>query len=655
MLSALLAVLALGTGSGLCAQQQRWDASRLLSAEEEMFVLADLDFDRAWRFAERYGSDCPQDQQAYCRILRDILLGLHAGFLPRTDQGAKVRAYFASALRESSRAGFADLHARAAMSMAREFAIIHHLDSSLVLLNDAKEILSGRNEPLLLAELEKVYGITYAMAQDKDKAQEHYRSGLDGLDKLPKTIAVQRSRARLLHNLGFLHYHNRDYPRAVQELEAALEIRKEYGFELEKPMSIAQLASALALSGQSDRADNLFVEAERLSRTRGHDNFRLAILGLYVDFIYKTGQVAKALSLAREIERVARQSHLLNMVEMSIRQQARYCASLGRHAEAFRLQRRASLMNDSLHNAKMALDLAKIEARFRELSDARTKDTLRHQLSERGFFLRMLTVGAVGTVLLLIALAVFLSTRLRSNRLLRRRAKQLELANADKNRLFSMLAHDLRAPLYALYDLLEKKKRVDPISSVELEADMWRLQQKVGDTRHLLDSFLLWAAKVSNDSELRAVPTELGGLVEEEIAAMTEEARLQGVLLVRQVGDRPVAAVDPNMIRFILRSLLAHAVRSTPSGGTVEVSLRLDPLTGRARVGVQEPGWDPSDGYLPSNDRARGNEGGSAEPSYPFGLSLAQTFLSYHGATLETRTEPDRTQLRWFELPLFNG
>ncbi len=655
LLAVLLAIFSAEVGSGLHAQQQNWDATRLFSAEEEVFKLADLDFDRARVFAEQYGSDCPNGQQAYCRILKEILLGLYATFLPRTDQGVKVRAYFAHALRESARAGFGDLHARAAIAQAREFAIIHQLDSSLVLLNDAQEVLSGKNEPLLFAELEKVYGITYALALDKGKAQEHYRSGLDWLDKLPKSKATDRARARLLHNLGFLYHYYREYPLALKHMEEAYTIRRANGFELEIPMLLGQMASALALNGQSNRAEGLFVMAESLSLGPGQYNFRIVILSMYADFIYKRGQFAKALSLAQEIERVARLTRMLNTVELSLRQQSKFCAALGRYKEAYRFQQRASLMNDSLRMAKTALDLSQIEARFREISDARTKDALRHQLSERSFFLRMLTVGAVGTVLLLIALAIFLSARLRSNRLLRRRAQQLELANADKNRLFSMLAHDLRTPLYALYDLLEKKKKVNAYSAVDLEADMQRLQQKVANTRSLLDNFLIWAAMESKGPQHRFEPVELRPLVEEELVTMADEARLLGISLVGSALDHSTALVDAKMIRFVLQSLIANAIQLTLAGGKVEVSLLPCQSQDRVRIGLRISGWDPKRGLTQPYDSGQLNMGSSADSSLLFGLSLAQTFLSYHGAALETHAEPDGALLRWFELPLING
>lgn len=625
----------------------------LSEAEAELFELADNNCAAARYFAQRYAERCPASDARYCQALGQLLKGLSAG-LGHFGDAAKAKELLRATSRTAETASFWDISARANIGLAKEFTNANRPDSAILFLQKAESQLRKKYSPMIYVEMQKTYGMAYHAVRDSGKAFQHLRMGLSELYELPPTRMSLRNQARYFHNMGIIYNQQGDLVNAADYFQRALIIRQREGFHREIPINLGVLAKVLGELGQASQAQKYFEMAERLSRDSCQAGFRLSILTAYSEFINNQGDPAKALPIAQEMERLARKMNVLSTQQHAITVQYQAHAALGNYRDAFHLAILSRKFDDSMHQVSFTQKVSEMEAGQAQMAQELEVSALNYTLQKRYDDLKILWL-ATGSILLVLLLAIlFTITRIRANRKLKQQAVALANANATKQKLFSIIAHDLRSPLNSLRTLMDNERRFRQAGH-NVDALMLHLQQKVTDTRLLLDNLLLWATHEKQELLARLAPTQLWEILEDERQLLQEDALLHGTTIRFEAESRPSVPADANMIRFVVRNLVSNALKFTPAGGWVKVSLGKAETSGFVRVSVQDtgPGFSPEalqklrspiEKAVPGDDLGHG-----------LGLLLSRTFLAQHGSELHIESSLGQGATLWFDLPELSG
>ncbi|HZY40349.1 MAG TPA: tetratricopeptide repeat-containing sensor histidine kinase, partial [Mucilaginibacter sp.] len=149
-------------------------------------------------------------------------------------------------------------------------------------------------------------------------------------------------------------------------------------------------------------------------------------------------------------------------------------------------------------------------------------------------------------------------------------AKKLNDLNTLKDRLISVLAHDLRAPLSTLrglFDLLQD----DTISHQQMLEMIPGVLKKLEYTSDFLDTLLFWINSQMENFESSAKNFFVKDIVAFEADNYQEQAALKGIRLIDSVPDDVVASADPNSIRIVIRNLITNAIKFSREGDTIEI------------------------------------------------------------------------------------
>jgi signal transduction histidine kinase len=173
-----------------------------------------------------------------------------------------------------------------------------------------------------------------------------------------------------------------------------------------------------------------------------------------------------------------------------------------------------------------------------------------------------------GIVFLLIVLGGVLfvnySRKLKINALLSQQKEELQTLNQVKDRLFSVISHDLRSPINDLFLFLQlNPKRVDTSKMIPT------LSNKVFQVQHLLDNLLQWSVTQMKGIKPTLKHIEVYDLVEEICNLYQYITDNQEVIVENQISQNAVAFCDENMLRFVLRNVFTNALKFTPSGKKV--------------------------------------------------------------------------------------
>ena len=213
-------------------------------------------------------------------------------------------------------------------------------------------------------------------------------------------------------------------------------------------------------------------------------------------------------------------------------------------------------------------------------------------------------------------------------------AGELQRQEGLRKVMVADIAHELRTPLSVMQVNLEAMNdELLPASPEELDGlhhEVLRLSRLVEDLR------LLSLADAGN-LHLRSDLIDVNALVETAVRRMKPQAEAQGIILGAILSTIPATITgDEDKLHQVLANLVSNAVRFTPSGKRVEVSVRADRRQVTLQVLDEGPGIDPAD--LPElferffkGDRARSrNDSGSG-----LGLSIVKQLVELHGGQVQ--------------------
>ncbi len=219
-----------------------------------------------------------------------------------------------------------------------------------------------------------------------------------------------------------------------------------------------------------------------------------------------------------------------------------------------------------------------------------------------------------------------------------------------KNDLVATVAHELRTPLTSLRMavLLCLDGTAGPVTAKQgdlLQAarqDCERLQATVDE---LLDLTRIQSGRL----ELARRPVDARALLEEARTGAQEAATAAGVTLAVS-GEGPAVLADPERLALVLSNLLGNALRHTPRGGTVSLSVRA--AAGGLRFVVEDSGCGIAPEHLPRLFERFYSVPGARRGSIGLGLYLAREVVQAHGGQVGVESEPGKGSAFWFTLPL---
>lgn len=213
---------------------------------------------------------------------------------------------------------------------------------------------------------------------------------------------------------------------------------------------------------------------------------------------------------------------------------------------------------------------------------------------------------------------------------LTQQAADLKKDNVLKDRLFSIIGHDLRSPLSAIKMQLDFILRgiIDPKDSNFISKTVHNLNATTDEAFNLLDNLLGWAKSESGSLSIIKEDVNLLTLVEQ--CARLQKLALETKQITFQitVPENAVVHADMNMLKTVLRNLLSNAIKFTPVGGTITIAAALE--NGFWNVSVTDSGVGISKEDLPkvlNTEEHFSKEGTEQEAGTGLGLILCQDFV----------------------------
>jgi len=233
----------------------------------------------------------------------------------------------------------------------------------------------------------------------------------------------------------------------------------------------------------------------------------------------------------------------------------------------------------------------------------------------------------------LIATARDITEKNQAEERIRCKNEELEKINAEKDKFFSIIAHDLRSPFAAFLGLTQLMVQDLPSLKLDNIQEIALLMRESATNLHrLLENLLQWSRLHRGMVAFNPHQFLLIEKVNNSIESVLEIAVNKGVDIVVNIPDELVVYADENMLESTIRNLVTNAVKFTDKGGKILIAARTD-SNGQVELSIKDTGIGMNEKMLEKLfkiDELSCRQGTNGEPSTGLGLILCKDFIDRH-------------------------
>jgi signal transduction histidine kinase len=250
-------------------------------------------------------------------------------------------------------------------------------------------------------------------------------------------------------------------------------------------------------------------------------------------------------------------------------------------------------------------------------------------------------------------LEVLNSKIIKQNITLEKLNKELNIANDEKDKLFSIIAHELRNPLYWFQNLAEVlSKKYNSMSPDQIQKSLVALDESAKNAFHLMDNLLHWSRSKLNRISAKKINIDLGPSIISNIRMYETIMQYKNISMETNIAEGTIINADEDLFNCIIRNLISNAIKYTPVNGTISVtSIEYESFH---TIMVSDTGCGIPGKMVKKLFNLNENvslPGLMDEKGSGFGLKLCKEFVELHGGRIWVENKHEQGSSFHFTMP----
>jgi len=379
-----------------------------------------------------------------------------------------------------------------------------------------------------------------------------------------------------------------------------------------------------------------------------------AYLGL-AKVYYERGNLRISRLMADEALELSEEIGALEHVAAAYQVKEDVAALRGDYHSAYAFKLEQQKISDSILDAQTSRVVMEMEFRHRSRDLAKENENLKIQsalttelMKKRNAF----TIAIAGLAILLLVglvLGVFLFRKLRNsslkleekNLVITRQNMKLDTLNRTKDRMMSIIAHDLRGTIGNQLTAIEVLNRIESTGQKGIDKNslLGNLKHSASYSLELLENLLHWSRLEENKSYFHPEQLNLSLVVRVCISLFDETARNKGIQVENHLEEDLPLQADRIMLETIIRNLLSNAIKFSDSGSTIHISAEDRKGSIRFCISDEGIGMDPGQLEKIMHNGGHTRRGTANEKGAGIGMTLIREFTSLHQGKLDIQTD----------------
>jgi len=233
--------------------------------------------------------------------------------------------------------------------------------------------------------------------------------------------------------------------------------------------------------------------------------------------------------------------------------------------------------------------------------------------------------------------------------------KQLQELNFNKDKFFSIIAHDLKSPFQGFLGMLRMmSEETDSFNKTDITKFCNAIYHSADNLYKLLENLLLWSQIQKGIISFKPEEQNIYDIFVQNIDAVNDRVIQKGIVIINEVPKNQTVYADEKMLNSILRNLLSNAVKFTKKGGSITVRTKqiesqfLEISVSDTGIGIPEA----LSLELFNFGERTGRRGTEGEESTGLGLVLCSEFVQKHGGKIWSESKENMGSTFKFTLPM---
>lgn len=416
---------------------------------------------------------------------------------------------------------------------------------------------------------------SYITLGEVSQEQHLYSKAIAYYQKAEKLSAGQpfsSLKLNLYNNFGLSFTGTGDYTKAIYYFQKGIDQSNTPQMMGLNISLFIGLAEVYAKSGELDKAISL--QQAALQKSRNINNMIREFSSLMaLAESYRGRDTKVALDYLGQAMRLAKSKKSNKQTLQVLASIASLQSGLNNYKAAFDAKNEQYNIADSFFYKDIALKIADLQAQY-ELNKSEVKIQQLKFINSRQILEQKIMLWIIaGSVLLLVILGAYFFKIRNLNRLLNKSNDALTTSNTVKDKLFSILAHDLRAPLNSVINLLDIINK-GWLSEEEKVVMMNKLAVHCNASMDTLDLLLRWGQMQLKGVMINKVMLDPGDVIARSIALSLEAASHKSITIETAIDPELRVYCDVDHLDFIIRNLLSNAIKFTSEGGAICLSVQ---------------------------------------------------------------------------------
>jgi len=262
-------------------------------------------------------------------------------------------------------------------------------------------------------------------------------------------------------------------------------------------------------------------------------------------------------------------------------------------------------------------------------------------------------VNIEGEIIGVIGISLDITERKKLEHEIQQKNKMLEKQNAEKDRFFSIIAHDLMSPFNTILgfsNLLIEKVKENNYRDIVKFSDFINTSSK--HAVDLLNNLMTWARSQSGRIEFKPEYFDIGELMDEVILVMSDFANSKSISILKETENSTNIYADKNMIYTVLINLVCNAIKFTHTNGKIVITSKMEPdglsiIVKDNGIGIEQDRLEK----IFHIDENQSTPGTQKEKGTGLGMILCKDFVENHGGKLFVNSEINKGSEFCFTIP----
>jgi signal transduction histidine kinase len=551
------------------------------------------------------------------------------------------------------------------------------IDSAVYFLIQATEIREKANDEKPLGASYLNLGFMYYSQKDFPNAMLYYKKA----EKLFLKFGEMKNYSRDLNLIGAVYDEYKKYDSALVIYQRALSIRDSINDQ----------------QGISETEINIAVAYRNLSELSKSEDFLLKSLAIKKQLkdvggeadclldLSETYRLEKKYPLAESgLQRADSLGKIGGTKELQrdvYGEFATLYAELQKFDKAFYYRGKFQEMKDSIFNEEKVKVLTDIQTKYetgkkeRENIQLKEKEAVDALAIEKEQNRQLVLYAGIGILVVVLSLSFYAyRTKMKSNELLTEKNAQvsrhnktlkelnaklieseeeLTMLNETKDKLFSVISHDISNPVKAIANYNQAiLSRINELTKEELAEALKKVNQSVQPLQGFIDNLLHWSLLQRKGATISPEKFSATELAEEIKLLYAPYASQKKIDLQNSISADIFLFTDKNMFRLVLRNLLSNAIKYSKESGVVKITTRN--VNGNIQFSISDEGSGIEKSKIStilSGKKVVSERGTFSETGTGLGLSLVVEYLRLNKSDLKIESEVGRGSVFSFELP----